>query len=113
MPPRTWSGAGAEGYSSTPFSALSNSSPRYKGGETGPGSKPGKTAPAGKPNVFARTGTYFHDVRSEMKRVVWPTRAEVLNSSVVVVTTLIFFIVFILIVDQVVIQFLKLIGKLG
>ena len=75
--------------------------------------KPGRTAPADKPNVFARIGTYFRDVRSEMKRVEWPTRAEVLNSSVVVVTTLIFFIVFILIVDQVVIQFLKLIGKLG
>lgn len=75
--------------------------------------KPGKSAPAEKPNVFARLSTYVRDVRSEMKRVVWPTRAEVLNSSVVVVTTLLFFIVFILIVDQVVIQFLKLIGKLG
>jgi preprotein translocase subunit SecE len=75
--------------------------------------KPGKAAPAEKPSIFARLGTYFRDVRSEMKRVVWPTRPEVLNSSVVVVTTLIFFIVFILIVDQAVIQFLKLIGKLG
>ena len=75
--------------------------------------KGGKAVPAEKPNVFARMGSYFRDVRSEMKRVVWPNRQEVLNSSVVVVTTLFFFIIFILIVDQVVIQVLKLIGKLG
>ena len=36
-----------------------------------------------------------------MTRVVWPTRTEVLNSSVVVITTLLFFILFITIVDYV------------
>ena len=60
---------------------------------------------AGRPSraSFARIGTYFRDVRAEMKRVVWPTRPEVLNSSVVVVTTLIFFIVFITLIDYVVV----------
>ena len=48
--------------------------------------KPGKAAPAAKPNFFARVAQYFRDVRAEMNRVVWPTRPEVLNSSVVVVT---------------------------
>jgi len=56
---------------------------------------------ADKPNLLARTGAYSRDVRAEMRRVVWPSRAEVINSSVVVVVTLIFFILFTLVVDQV------------
>ncbi len=75
--------------------------------------KPGRAPAADKPNLLARTTGYFRDVRAEMKRVVWPTRAEVLNSSVVVVTTLIFFIAFITMTDLLVVQILKLIAKLG
>jgi preprotein translocase subunit SecE len=65
--------------------------------------KPGKAVPASKPGFFEGIGTYFRDVRAEMNRVVWPNRAEVLNSSVVVVTTLVFFIVFITLIDYVVV----------
>jgi preprotein translocase subunit SecE len=75
--------------------------------------KPGKAPSAEKPNFFAKMVGYFRDVRAEMKRVVWPTRAEVLNSSVVVITTLIFFIAFITLTDLLVVQILKLIAKLG
>lgn len=53
-----------------------------------------------RPNVFARIGKYFSDVRTEMKRVVWPNRAEVVNSSIVVVLTLLFFIAFTFVVDN-------------
>jgi len=72
--------------------------------------KPGKAAAAPKPGFFARIGQYFRDVRAEMTRVVWPTRPEVLNSSVVVVVTLIFFIAFIALTDLVVQRVLLLIG---
>ena len=75
--------------------------------------KPGKPTKVAKPNVFARLVTYLRDVRSEMKRVVWPTRSEVINSSVVVVTTLLFFIVFITATDFVVQKLVLLIQKLG
>ncbi len=81
--------------------------------------KPVKTAKAGKPskpakpNVFVRLTGYLRDVRSEMKRVVWPNRAEVINSSVVVVTTLIFFTVFITLTDLVVQRVVFLIQKIG
>jgi preprotein translocase subunit SecE len=76
--------------------------------------KPGKAASAPKPSFFARIGQYFRDVRTEMTRVVWPTRPEVLNSSVVVVTALIFFILFIAIIDYVVvIPFLGFVSKIG
>jgi preprotein translocase subunit SecE len=75
--------------------------------------KPGKAAPAAAPGLFQRIGTYFRDVRAEMNRVVWPTRPEVLNSSVVVVTTLLFFVAFITFVDYlVVIPLLKLVTNL-
>ena len=76
--------------------------------------KPGKAAPSSAPGLFARIGTYFRDVRAEMTRVVWPTRPEVLNSSVVVVTTLLFFVLFITFVDYiVVIPLLQLVAKFG
>jgi preprotein translocase subunit SecE len=74
--------------------------------------KPAKPA-AAKPNVFERLGQYFRDVRTEMTRVVWPTRSEVLNSSVVVITTLVFFILFITLVDYaVVIPFISALSKI-
>jgi preprotein translocase subunit SecE len=53
-----------------------------------------------KPSIFARFAAYLKNVRTELRRVVWPTRKEVLNSSVIVVITLVFFIFFTLIVDS-------------
>jgi preprotein translocase subunit SecE len=78
-----------------------------------PAKQSGKSSAPAKPNVFARLGQYFRDVRGEMRRVVWPNRQEVLNSSVVVIVTLIFFVVFTLIVDTAVVQVLRLIRTIG
>ena len=75
--------------------------------------KVAKASKPAKPNVFKRFVGYLRDVRSEMKRVVWPTRPEVINSSMVVVTTLIFFIVFISLTDLVVQRFVFLIQEIG
>jgi preprotein translocase subunit SecE len=75
--------------------------------------KPGKAAAAAKPGPIARLGQYLRDVRSEMRRVVWPGREEVLNSSVVVVVTLIFFVVFTFVVDSVAVEVLRLIRQIG
>ena len=61
-------------------------------------SKPSK-ASAPKPNVFEQLMKYFRDVRVEMRRVVWPNREEVIQSSVVVVVALVFFIFYVLIWD--------------
>jgi preprotein translocase subunit SecE len=55
---------------------------------------------AAKPSVVQRMNRYFKDVRGEMRRVVWPTRSEVINSSVVVIVTLIFFVLFTFVIDQ-------------
>ncbi|MDZ4170014.1 MAG: preprotein translocase subunit SecE [Coriobacteriia bacterium] len=80
--------------------------------------KPGKPAKAkspkaDKPNLFARLAQYLRDVRSEMKRVVWPDRPEVINSSLVVVVTLLFFVAFTFILDSIVVQVLDVISNIG
>jgi preprotein translocase subunit SecE len=54
-----------------------------------------------KPNPAVRFLQYLKDVRAEMKRVVWPGREEVMNSSLIVITTLAFFILLVLVVDQI------------
>ena len=46
---------------------------------------------------------FFRDVKSEMKRVTWPSRTDVLQWSGVVVVALIFFGVFVAVLDNVVI----------
>ncbi len=73
----------------------------------------GKPAKAGKPNIFARIGRYLADVRSEMTRVVWPTRPEVVSASGVVLMTLAIFVILILIFDQVAFQIIGLLGRIG
>ena len=68
---------------------------------------------AEKVNVFVRFFRYLGEVRTELKRVVWPTRPEVINSSMVVIITLAFFIVFSLIVDTLSTQFVQLVARIG
>jgi preprotein translocase subunit SecE len=68
---------------------------------------------AAKPNAWQRTVRYFNDVKAEMRRVVWPTRTEVINSSWIVVITLLVFIVLIFGFDQIsaaVVRFLAQVG---
>jgi preprotein translocase subunit SecE len=58
------------------------------------------TKSAAKPSIFSRIGTYFRNVRTELRRVIWPSRKEVVNSSVIVIVTLVFFVFFTLIIDN-------------
>jgi len=53
-----------------------------------------------KPNAWQRLVRYTNDVKAEMRRVVWPTRAEIINSSWIVVITLAIFIVLIFFLDE-------------
>ena len=39
--------------------------------------------------VFARFGKYLRDTKSEMKKVVWPTKKKSLHSTVVVIVAVI------------------------
>ena len=57
-------------------------------------------------SAFGKMGEYprrwkqfFHDVRSEMAKVVWPTRQDVISTTVVVLITVGFFGLFFLLTD--------------
>ena len=53
-----------------------------------------------KPGLFRRIGNYLGDVRSEMRRVVWPSKDELRTYSVAIVAMLIVFGVVIWLVDS-------------
>lgn len=53
--------------------------------------------------------TYFKDVRLEMKRVTWPSKDEVFSSTALVLAVVAFFIVYVGVVDQILIQLLKVV----
>ena len=42
-----------------------------------------------KPNLFARIANYFKEVKAEMKKVVWPTRKQLINNTGIVIAALI------------------------
>ena len=48
---------------------------------------------------FQRAGEFFAEVRSEMKRVTWPTRQEVYATTVVVILTSAFFGAYLFLID--------------
>lgn len=75
--------------------------------------KKGKNGKAAKPSLLNRAKDYIKGVRSELKRVVWPTRKELVNASLIVIGALIFFGVFIAIIDNIVLIPLDALAKLG
>jgi preprotein translocase subunit SecE len=42
-----------------------------------------------KPGVFARIGKWFHELKVEAKKVVWPNKQTVIKNTVVVIVALI------------------------
>ncbi len=59
-----------------------------------------------KPGFFARVRTYFKNVRSELKRVVWPTKADLIKYTGAVLGMLVFFGLLIAVVDAVIVPVL-------
>ena len=41
-----------------------------------------------KPGFFKRVGKWFREMRSELKKVVWPTRKQLINNTVVSVVVM-------------------------
>lgn len=80
--------------------------------EAGSDAAKDKTAEKAKPKK--ERFKFLKDVRSEMKRVTWPSRQEVLRWSVVVVVALLFFGIYVAVLDNwVVTPILVLISGLG
>lgn len=75
-------------------------------GELGPDGEPIRTRrgpQAPKPAEQRTTPRQFvHEVRGELRKVVWPTRSETINYSIIVLVTLVFFTTLIFVVDWVV-----------
>ena len=67
--------------------------------EKKPETKPEKASNK-KPGPFKRLGNYLGAVRSEMRRVVWPSKAELKSYSVAIIAMLIVFGVIIWLVDS-------------
>ena len=55
-----------------------------------------------KDNWIENTRAYLGDIRSEMRRVTWPTRDQVQSTTVVVILSVFIFALYFKIVDQVI-----------
>jgi preprotein translocase subunit SecE len=65
-----------------------------------------------KPGAFQRLLNYVKAVKTELSRVIWPTRDELVRMSIIVVCTLLFFGVLIFLVDSGVTPLLNLFSQL-
>ena len=65
---------------------------------------PEESTPASKPATRGGGGwrpiQFIRDVRLELKKVTWPTRSEVLSTTVVVMIAVVFFSAFLWVVDN-------------
>ena len=59
-------------------------------------------------NTTARLGRYFRDVKSEMKKVVWPGKKQIINNTIVVLVVMAIASVIVLALDTRFITLLKL-----
>jgi preprotein translocase subunit SecE len=55
-----------------------------------------------KPSFVESSREYFHDIRTEMKRVTWPNRAQVESTTVVVILSVFVFAAYFKIIDTVI-----------
>lgn len=69
--------------------------------------KPAKADGAKKPSLlqrvkgfFGRIGKYFRDTKSELKKVVWPSKKDVKTNTITVVVVVIIAAVFMIILDM-------------
>ena len=60
-----------------------------------------KKSKSGKPNIFARFGKYLRETKSEVKKIVWPTKSQIINNSIVVIVMIIAVGAFIALVDAI------------
>ena len=54
-----------------------------------------------KPSLFARVGKWLKDMKSELKKVQWPTRQQTINNTLIVIACVIVVGVFIWIFDYI------------
>ena len=52
-----------------------------------------------KPGLFARIGKWFRELKSECRKIVWPTRQQTVNNTLVVIASVVVVGVFIWVLD--------------
>ncbi|WP_088044572.1 preprotein translocase subunit SecE [Bacillus sp. EAC] len=58
---------------------------------------------------MGRIGKFFREIKSEMKKVSWPKRKEIVNSTITVLATVIFFVLFFSVIDTGISKLIRLI----
>ena len=61
-----------------------------------------------KPGIFARAGKWLRDMKSERKKVQWPTRKQTINNTLIVIVCVIIVGIFIALFDFVAGEAIKL-----
>ena len=61
--------------------------------------KDNKSDKNAKPGFFARVGKWFRDMKSELKKVQWPTRKQTINNTLIVIACVIVVGIFIALFD--------------
>lgn len=54
-----------------------------------------------KPSIFSRIGKWFRELKSEIKKIVWPTRQQTVKNTIVVIATIFIVGIFIWILDAI------------
>ena len=54
-----------------------------------------------KPGFFARWGRNLRDMKGELKKVVWPTKKQIINNTLIVIACVVFVGIFIWLFDAV------------
>ncbi|NMA62158.1 MAG: preprotein translocase subunit SecE [Firmicutes bacterium] len=66
-----------------------------------------------KPTFWNKVTKFIREVRSEMRKVSWPNRQELVTYTIVVIVTVIIVAIFTGLVDVIVSGLLRLLGRLG
>lgn len=66
-----------------------------------------------KTGFFTRIKKWFHDLRSEFKKVIWPSKKTVRNHTTVVLVTIIVFSVFLGLLDTGLLKLMELLISFG
>ena len=61
-------------------------------------------------DFFGGIGQFFVDVKSEMKKVSFPSRDEVVGTTIVVLVTSVVFAVYLWVADMIIVQLFKMVG---
>ena len=64
-----------------------------------------------KPNFVVKTKNFFNEVVTELKKSAWPTRKELVDSTLIVIITMIILGVFVAFADVVLVKIVGLLTK--